>query len=351
MNPSDSKRSGARQFNRRRDIVRSETACHSRAPRLVAGVGLLLCTVTATTGQDVCPALPIPVDRVVASSAPGTLMVATLPAFPLPGGVVTTIDGGLINVNGFTQHLTIPPGGFDVPAFCLPALGFTAAIAPLGCESGSAHGEGIGWADGAPCPDPEVFKVGDTSAPPCATLGGGCNTGPGGAGSDSLGDVDTVRGGTFPGDPGPCTVEAPGVHLQFDVPVHMMTWIEGTASLCPDPDGVFDPGTDTLISESSFIFSPTTDQAGAAFIDKNGDSCAKAGSGPTGPVTLVGSPVAGPGCVVGQSLTLVAAGPLFTGGAPVFDMLYRIAIPKTVISCEASPGADTCILTSNPCMD
>lgn len=312
--------------------------------RLVILLGMIPCGATVVEAQT----CPTPVGRIVAVSNPGTMSIGAF-NFPLPGGVAVTIDGGLVDPFAMSQELTIPPGGFNLPGFCIPALQYTAGVVPTGCESGTALGQGTGWAASAPCPDPEVQKVGDTSAPPCATIGSGCNSSAMSAGKDDLGDIDTTRGGTFPGDAGPCTVNAPGVHVQFDIPVHARVWQD--AAGCPG-NGVYNPAEgDTLISEFPFILSPTTDQARAAFADKNGDGCAGFGAGPLGPVTVVGSPAAGPGCIVGQNITLVAAGLAFSGDYPMYDTLYKMTIPNTIASCGPTAGFDSCVLTTNPCDD
>jgi hypothetical protein len=313
--------------------------------RLVALFVMLLSAVTPAGAQGSCPS---PVGRIGALSNPGgTMTVGSGLAFPLPSGIVTTIDGGVVDPYELSQGLTIPPGGFSVPAFCIQGLGFTAAVVATGCQSGSALGEGTGWAAGAPCPDPEVRKVGDTSAEPCSEF-----CWPGGSGPrDSLGDIDTTRGGAFPGDADLCTVSAPGVHVQLDIPVNVTVWLDATFT-CPAADGVYNPGIDTLISTLNFILSPTTDQAAAQFVDKNGDGCALAGTGPDTAVTLVGSPAPGPGCVVGDSITLVAAGLAFSGSSPFYDFRYTMTIPFAITSCdESSPGSDTCTLTTDPCLD
>jgi hypothetical protein len=339
---------------------------------LIALVGMLPCAATSVRAQGSCPT---PVGRIVATSGTGTLLVSTLSPFPLPSGVVTTIDGGAADPNQMKQALTIPAGGFSVTPFCIPALGFTSEITATGCESGTADGQGTGWAAGAPCPDPEVLKVGDTSAPACGTLGTGCNTSAGGAGGDFYGDIDTTRGGTFPGDAGPCTVSAAGVHVQLDIPVDLKVWNDFDGN-CPDDDLTYSPGTDTLVSQFGFILSPTTDQAYADFVDKNGDACSFAGNGPdhtkhcsadstrpcannaqcSGAGTCVdgavlGLPAAGPGCVVGQSITLVAAGLGFTGSASLYDLAYAIKIPNTITACGSPVGSDTCTLNTNACLD
>jgi hypothetical protein len=275
-------------------------------------------------------------EQIVTTSTAGTLIVSTLPAFPFPAGVVTTVNVG--PAPGFpncAHPAIVPAGGFSVPTFCIPALGFSSDVIPTGCVTGGTEGKGVVWDLNDACPDADVSKVGDTSAPPCATLGTGCNTAAGGAGADTLGDVDTTRGD------GVC--DGPGVHVQLDIPGTSITWIDDMA-LCPDPDGVFDPGTDTLVTVFDFILSPTTSNATAAFVDANGDGCAKAGNGPDGPVTRTGSPTPGPCCVVGQAQQVASVGLAFSGAAPLFDLLFSSEIPNTVTACNPYPGDSFCEL-------
>jgi hypothetical protein len=287
-------------------------------------------------------------EQIVTTSTPGTLVVSTLPAFPFPSGVVTRMNAGLPNAT-CRHDVIIPSGGFSVPVFCIPALGFTSDVIVTGCTGGSADGRGVLWDANAPtagagCADTEVVKVGDTSAPPCATLGAGCNVNPGGAGADAVGDVDTTRGN------GTCEGTA-RVHVMLDIPGQSITWNDADLG-CPDADGVFDPNTDTLVSQFNFILSPTTGTATASFVDKNGDACAKAGNGPTGPVSLTGTPATGPCCVTGQSTTVVAVGVAFSGGSPLYDLLFRSTTPSSVTQCNAFPGAGSCTLnTLGGCLD
>jgi hypothetical protein len=286
---------------------------------------------------------PCPPAKVVTTSTPGTLQVSTLPAFPFPSGVVTTMQVGPAS-NGLCEHpVGIPPGGFSVPVFCIPALSFTSTVENLGCDEGAnvAVGRGRLW-DNNPNADPDadVTKVGDTTAAPCATLGTGCNVLAGGAGADTLGDADTTLGDNVR--------DSAGVHVQLEIPQRSLTWNDGDA-FCPDQDGVFDPDTDTLVTEFEFVLSPTTATATATFVDKNGDGCAKAGNGPTGPVMLTGSPAAGPCCVVGQATTVAAVGVAFSGGSPLYDLIFHTTTPSTVTECGAYEAPAACTI-ADPCV-
>lgn len=332
----------------------------------------------ATEGGVPCEGAPTccPATRIVTNAGTGVLQVSTLAPFPFPAGVLTTVDAGA--PNGCCRHdVTIPPGGFSVPVFCIPALGFTSQVTTLGCEEGTAEGNGHVWDASAGglevcCADADVSRVGDTSQEPCGTLGAGCTlpVDPGEAGDDTDGNIDTTRGN------GAC--DPAGVHTQLDIPVHSLTWNDADGN-CPDDDGVYSPGTDTLVTDFNFILSPTTATSNADYTDLNGDGCSFEGNGPDhvkhcslnltrpcatnghctnpppndgtcvdGPLT--GVPPAGPCCVVGQTTTVVASGIAFTGGAPLYDLIFANQVPATITSC-GSPGSDTCTLNTNPCLD
>jgi hypothetical protein len=289
------------------------------------------------------PTLPCcPAGRMTILGSPGGFYTeATIAPFAFPGGTQITIEIG--SPDGSCKHAAfIPPGGFTAPAFCQPALNFSTRYDASGCEGGSADGNGMVWDGNAPCPDPEVAKVGDTSDGTCNPPGQPCNTMAGGAGNNELGDTDTTRGDTV--------CDTAGLHAQLNVPVQVTTWLNGDADGCPDPDGVVDGG-DIVVVQREFILSPTTDLASAAFVDKNGDTCKRAGFGPDGPLTVTGAPAAGPCCVVGQPLTLVTAGVDLQGGGPIFDVLYTHTSPATVSACSAPGPAQTCTLTTDPCDD
>src|SRR5262249_10076332 len=161
------------------------------------------------------------------------------------------------------------------------------------------------------------------------------------------------------------------------VPVHSLTWSAADAS-CPDSDGTYNSGVDTNISEFDFILRPTTATTNASYVDKNGDLCSR-GAGTSGPNNtrscsndhskpcgasadcvspgtcgpapnaaptnagaLQGSPPAGPCCVAGQTETIVATGIAFSGGSPLFDLIFANSSPTTVDSCGAPVTGGAC---------
>ena len=279
--------------------------------------------------------------RVVTTSAPGSLTLGTFAPFNFPAGVQTVVDVGPPDLTCRHPAL-VPQGGFDVPPFCIPAIGATSSLESTGCAAGNSDGQGVIWDGGATCNAivANVTKKGDTSDGICNPAGQPCNAQPGGAGANALGVIDVER-------TGPCVI-AGGVHAQLDIPAHSTTWLSPNG--CPDPDGQYDPAVDTLLSEFNFILSPTTDYARASFTDKNNDGCAFVGSGPAGPVTLAGYPIPGPCCQMGQQGYLVAAGAAFSGESTLFDLLFTSSVPITVSSCDQWPGGGSCTLTNNPCL-
>ena len=316
-----------------------------------------------------CPS-PCAPTQIVTQTGAGTLVVATLAAFPFPPGVQTTIDIG--TADGTCRHdAIVPAGGFSVPVFCIPALGYTSQVIVRHCEAGGADGNGAVWDAAAPCSDADVSRVGDTSDAStnnCGTLGTGCVTAAGGAGNDTGGNIDTTRGDSV--------CDAAGVHTQLSIPVRSLTWQDNDAEPdCPDEDGVFDEGTDLPITDFNFILSPTTATTNSQFVDLNGDGCSKGGAGPQqlkrcsndhakpcGVMadcpggtcengSLQGSPATGPCCVVGQQTTVVASGVAFTGGGPLYDLIFANASPTTITACNAPAALGSCTLTTNACQD
>jgi hypothetical protein len=303
-------------------------------------------TTTTTTAPQACNGCAA--EEIVTVSSAGTLQVSTLPAFPFPANVMTTIDTGPAGL-GCVHDAIVPANGFFVPVFCIPALQFTSAVYPTGCESGGSLGSGKVWDANDPAhagPSPDINRLGDTSdastgGQTCGTLGSGCTTAVGAAGGDTLGNIDTTRGGNVNG--------VAGVHTQVDIPVHSITWVAADSS-CPDSDGTFNAGTDTPVTDFNFILSPTTGHSSATYSDLNGDSCKRAGNGPD-TQTADGIPATGPCCTVGQATTVSATGIAFTGGAPLYDITFKSITPTTISACNAAPTLGTCVLTTDPCQD
>jgi hypothetical protein len=291
--------------------------------------------------------------RIALVSTVGTLRVDNLAPFQFPSNVITTMDMGPA-VGGAPEcrhDVVVPAGGFHVPNFDIPALNYCSSINNLHCESGSGEGADALW-DGmgaAGMALTNVTKVGDTSDGVCNPPGQPCLTTAGGAGANTLGDIDSTKSLSTSG----------GVRSALDIRVHSLTWSDATCSPAFDPGcctaSVYNPAEgDLVITEFDFILSPTTDLATSQFVDKNADGCARAGSGffnpgPNGPKSLTGSPAVGPCCVVGQPTTVVSVGIGFSGGGPLFDLGFLSTIPNTVAACGA-PGSGTCVVTTDPCL-
>jgi hypothetical protein len=319
---------------------------------------------TTTTQQTCCGGCPgAEIDSV---TGPGIVAIDSLSAFPIPGGIRTTLD---IDFPTDCRHTAIvPAGGFDAPAFCLAGLGFTSKLIPLGCESGGAHGLGTVWDEFHACADADITRFADTSDGVCNPAGQSCTTTPGGAGNNKLGSIDTMRGD------GTCDTQ--GNHVRLDIPVRATTWSDNDGSVdCPDEDGAYDSGQDGMIAQFDFILSPTTASTRAQFVDKNADGCSFSGGGPAstrrcsndhsrpcsfnvdcGSGTcqsgaLVGAPAPSP-CGFGGSSVLVASGVAFSGAGPLFDLIFSSSTPTSITAVRPLPSTvPSCTLTTNPCVD
>jgi hypothetical protein len=330
------------------------TACSGACtcPGLPSTTSTSHTSTTSTTSTTV--ALCCGPQRIVLRSSSGTLQVDNLPPFTFPSGVITTLDTAAATGGAACAHdVVVPGGGFSVPNFDIAALNYCSSVTANGCESGTGDGAGRLW-DGhgtAGAALTNVSKSADTSDGVCNPAGQPCNTSAGGAGANTLGDIDS----TVTAAPGG------GVRSLVDIPVHSLTWSDSTCSPAVTPgccvSATFDPADgDLTITEFDFVLSPTTNAATGVFADKNGDGCFRAGSGfdnaapgANGPKTLTGSPAAGPCCTIGQPTTVVSVGEAFSGAAPLFDLGFKSTIPNTVSACGA-PGGATCTVTTDPCL-
>jgi hypothetical protein len=301
-------------------------------------------TTTSTIAAGCCGA-----ERIRLSSTAGTLKVGGFQPFPFPSGVQTVIDAGTADAT--CRHpVTIPAGGFSVPAFCIPALQYTSELVPTGCESGTGIGAGLLWdghaATHGGTPMTNVAKSADSADGVCDNTGGLCAN----RDNNLLGDIDkTITAG---GDP-------TKIATALDIPAHSRTWQD--AAGCPG-NGVYNAGEgDVLVTEFDFVLSPTTGTATGVFADKNGDGCdlpagsagfgaasAQCSAGAKGPCSAVGLQAAGPCCTTGQATTVVTVGAAFSNSFPLYDLGFISAIPSTVQACDPV-GADTCVVTTDPC--
>src|SRR5882724_4752541 len=229
--------------------------------------------------------------------------------------------------------------GFVVPTFNVPIIGgLCGRVDQVAC------GVGVVNTSHPQTGDNEVTKVGDTSDPgddctygtlddPAAKP---CNTTPTGAGGDTKGKVVRTVGNTQP--------DAPGIQYRITTP-EMAT--VGSDSQNPCPSGsTYDTG-EMLVSQLVLNAEPTTAGATGAFADLNGDMCTHAGAGfssasPDGPITVGPLPAAAIPYGGGNSIP-VAAGPVFSGSAPLFDIGFIAITPNgspTIVapeSCSCTP--------------
>jgi hypothetical protein len=294
-------------------------------------------------------------ERITLETGPAALRMAGF-EWQIPAGGHIIIDSAAASGAPQCEHgAVIPPGGFQLPNFDLPELGHCGSVIPLGCESGSGAGAGRLW-DGrgaAGAAMTIVDKVADTSDGACNPPGQPCTTGAGGAGANTLGDVLP----TF--DPS----SDAGLRTRLDLKLMVITWLDTGCSPASDPGccatATFNPAdADEDVADKFFVLTLTTGLATASFAPLNGDGCERVGSGfgpesPNGPVSVSGSPAAGPCCTVGQSLELAGAGTVFSNRDWLFDidydLGYSLRIPATVSTCGV-PAADSCTVTSDMCL-
>jgi hypothetical protein len=314
---------------------------------------------SAPTTTTTSTTLPPPTDccdpgRITLLGGAGTLQLDGFPPIGFPAGVQATLDMGpaVAGLPECRHDVLVPAGGFSVPQIDLPDLNFCAMITAIGCETGSADGRGTLWdpAGVAGFALTNVTKAGDTSDGVCNPPGQPCTTVLSGAGNNTLGKMVTTRAASA----------STGVRTTFDVRARVRTWSDDTCSPAITPGccatATYNPMVDLDVFVVDFILSPTTDTATGLFTDMNGDGCFRAGAGfdnsppgRDGPKSYTGAPGVGQCCSVGQSIRLVAASPLFSGGPPLNDLGFRLSIPATVTSCGV-PASGSCGLTTDPCL-
>jgi len=253
--------------------------------------------------------------------AGGTLRVATFAEFPFPAGGSTIQDVSAGDAN-CVHTTTVPyPGGLTVPVFCVPALGATTSVTQSGC--------GVGRIDSNGGSDFTVKEDGDTSElTVCGVLQGVCPAS--GPAPDSSGRLDITVGDGIADTCGGGTANA-----IVTIPVNTLTWVAADTS-CPDSDGTYNVGTDTQLAAFPQTLDLTTDTATARFTDISGDGCAKSGLGPNGPFSKTGACIdTGAGTV-----TVAAAGTIFSSGGPTYDLLFSTRQPATISGPTA--GSSSC---------
>jgi hypothetical protein len=268
----------------------------------------------ANASCGAAPACPLAAGRyTITNIAGGNLTVASIGPFPFPAGGTVVQDVSSASLPDCVHTTTIPfPGGFSAPQFCIPVLNFNVIIAQTGC--------GVGRIDSNGGSDFTVHEIGDTSAPsaPCALPDPDCNAG-------MLPDDNNLRVDVTVGDgladtcAGGTTANAISV-----IPVETTTWTNPPLT-CPDPDGQYDPGTDTLITQFPQILDFTTDSNKAEWMDIDVDGCSIAGVGPAAGFTATGV------CIDNafSTVTTGAAGAVASKAAPLHDLTFRSILPST----------------------
>jgi hypothetical protein len=313
------------------DCFRDRVLC--RACLMASGADDLGIDCSAWLGGSCCP---LAQGRyTITYGVGGQLQVASIDGgtpggFPFPAGG-TIVQDVSASVLPSCVHDTVVPaaGGFSVPAFCIPGLNFTVQVAQNGC--------GVGQMDSNGGSDFTIVEVGDTSdsSATCNLPAVGCPPGPPStvpADRDSSVRVDiTVGDGAADTCGGGGTANAVVV-----IPVTTTTWLSGDFT-CPDADGVFDAGSDTLILLINQNLDFTTDVSTSSWADIDGDGCSIAGAGPPAGLTRTGDCLTlGTGDV-----TLVGTGTIGSDGAPLFDLTFAARLPNTLIG-PAPFGGATC---------
>jgi hypothetical protein len=234
-------------------------------------------------------------------------------------------DVGAGDASCVHQTVVPYPGGYTVAPFCIAALDFTIEISQTGC--------GVGRIDSNGGSDFTVSEIADSSSPVVCKLPQTpfCSTS---ASSDDDMQIDVTVGN---GSTDMCA--APGTaNAAVSIPVQTVVW-QAVGFDCPDNDGRYDPGTDTLITSFPQIFDLTTDATSADFQDLDADGCCIAGIGPagnknpcaaggSGPMTASGSCADFSGLdAAGTDLTLVATGAV-GASSPLHDMTYKMILPS-----------------------
>jgi hypothetical protein len=278
--------------------------------------------VTATTPPGECPLTPGA--YTVTQMAGGQLKVYTFQPFPFPAGGSIVQDVKAATAPDCVHDTVIPfPDGFHAPNFCVPALGYIVSVTQTGC--------GIGKLDSNGGSDFTVVEVNDTSdsSTTCNLPQAECRIG-----ADAATRVDITVGD---GNADTCTSGT--ANAIVTVPVHTVTWqdmSEGSFGACPG-NGVFEEGTDAVITQFNQILDFTTDSTHSNWADLDGDGCYLSGGGPA-----VGQPTITGTCLdLGTKMvTTVASGGFGSTGVPD-DGSFSTTLPNIVTGPEAPLDA-TC---------
>jgi hypothetical protein len=257
----------------------------------------------------------------ITQAAGGVLTVGTLSNIPFPAGGTLVLDVGPATLPDCIHNVVLPmPGGFQSPAFCIPAFGFTVSLEQSGCGVGRIASAGGG--------DFTITEVGDTSSQPECNNQQECTVG-----TDSKVRVDITVG-----DQTPDTCDNGTANMVISVPVVTTSWVDMTMpAMCPSADGMYNPGVDQLILQVNQILDFTTDTNTSSWMDLSGDGCPIAGSGPAVGFSNRGT------CwhIVGGTVVLAASGTVGSDALPLYDFSFTTLLPNTIEQTGASTGA-TC---------
>jgi hypothetical protein len=287
--------------------------------------------------------------RYTETTTGGVLKVTTLAPFAFPANSTIVQDVSAPDANCVSQTVVPYPGGFTVPPFCIPALGFTVSVTQTGC--------GVGVIDSNGGSDLTVDEKGDTSF-----TGVMCAAGQSCASFvDSSGEVDVQVGD---GVADTCPSGGTG-NAMVSIPVQMTWWVQQNSPFtCPDADGAPPDADDTIVMQNPMTLDLTTDRATAEFADNDADGCSLAGIGPAGPYptnqvcfgagnpyacctgintgTCVGNGATGTCIAFGaHTVSLAGGGTVFASAQPLHDFLFT-TVQNSNISGPAAFGGATC---------
>ena len=280
-------------------------------------------TQTPTETPTVTPVPPCPLTPgayTLTQTSGGTLKVSTFAPFAFPTGGTIVQDVGAASAPACVHDTVVPfPGGFSAPAFCVPALGYSVHIDQTGC--------GVGKIDSNGGSDFTVIEHGDTSdaSATCSLPNVPCSPG-----VDASIRVDVTVGDSVTDV---CTGSGTANAI-VSVPVFTTTWLAADSS-CPDTDGTYNAGTDTLITGFPQILDFTTDTNTATFVDIDGDGCSRAGSGPN-TLSATGACMD----IAGATVKTGAAGTIGSSALP-YDITFSSVLPNAITGPAAPLGA-TC---------
>jgi hypothetical protein len=304
-----------------------------------------LCTATPTptelpTATETVPPISCPLEpgRYTMTQQEGSQLIVapSIPPFPFASGGTIVLDVGAAPTEACVHPVTIPfPGGLNVPVFCIEELeGLTVRLDQIDC--------GVGAIDSNGGSDFTITEIGDTSDGSAT-----CNLP---HPDDCMPGADqAIRTDVAVGDDTPDTCLGGGTgNFVLSLRASIRAWYD-IGLECPDPDGVFDEGDDTLLVSLSRTLDLTSDVIRADYADLDGDGCCIAGAGPASvtPPCNEGSPdvlISSSGACINLqngTATAAAAGPIGSAGPPLNDITFVLQLLNTFTGPEPVSGT-TC---------